>query len=65
MAKSLSFEENVELLENIIDKLEKDKVPLSEALKLYNDGVKLVRQCNDMLDKAEKQVKILDTEEDL
>ena len=65
MAKSLSFEENVELLENIIDKLEKDKVPLSEALKLYNDGVKLVRQCNDILDKAEKQVKILDTEEDL
>lgn len=59
----MSFEETIEQLEGVIDKLENDKVSLSDSLKLYNDGVKLVKNCSDMLDKVEKQVKILEVKE--
>ena len=36
---------------------------LTESLKLYTQGVKLLKECNDELDKVEKQLIILDEEE--
>ena len=58
----MTFEENVESLEKIIKSLEDENISLSESMKLYKNGVKLVGQCNQMLDKVEKEIKILEEE---
>ena len=40
----------------IVEKLEKGDAPLSDSLKLFEEGTKLVNQCRSELDKAEQQV---------
>lgn len=64
MAKSASLEENFENIEEILDKLENGSLSLDESFKLYKEGIKLVKQCNSQLDKVEKQIIIIDREED-
>lgn len=63
MAKSQGLEENFENLEIIVSKLETGNLPIEEAFKLYNDGIKLVANCNKQLDKVEKQIMILSGED--
>lgn len=56
MAKIKTFEENMRRLEEIVDKLEKGDVQLSESLALFEEGTGLVASCRKELDKAEQQV---------
>ena len=56
MAAKKTFEENMALLEEIVGKLEKGDAPLSDSLKLFEEGTKLIAQCRTELDKAEQQV---------
>lgn len=56
MAAKKTFEENMHRLEEIVTRLEKGDVPLSDSLKLFEEGTKLVGQCRSELDKAEQQV---------
>ena len=62
--KSVSIEENFDKLEEIIERLESSELPLEEAFKLYESGVKLTAQCTQQLDKVEKQLIILRNEAD-
>ncbi len=55
----LSFEKATERLQEIVSLLEKGKASLDESLKLYEEGVSLVRYCNSTLDNAEERIKIL------
>ena len=57
--KELSFEEGLQRLEQVVRALEDTATPLEESLKLFEEGVGLVRQCSKQLDQAEKRVKIL------
>ena len=57
MAKSKSFEENMERLEQIVRAMERGDVPLEESLKLFTEGTALVQTCGKLLDEAELQVK--------
>ena len=57
--KDMSFEEALARLEIIVKSLEGGKAPLDESLSLFEEGVALVRLCNNKLDTAEKKVKIL------
>ena len=60
MAKTAkSFEESVARLEEIVRLLENGTATLDESLKLYEEGISLVRVCNDKLDSAEKKIKVL------
>ena len=52
----LSFEKALEQLETTVRQLEGDQVSLDESLKLFEDGVRLSRQCTEALDKAEQRV---------
>lgn len=54
--KELSLEENFAGLEEIIEKLESDDLTLEEAFKAYSDGMRLLKACNDQIDRVEKQV---------
>lgn len=60
MAKATkSFEESVGRLEEIVRTLENGTATLDESLKLYEEGIALVRLCNEKLDSAEKKIKVL------
>ena len=54
-----SFEESIVRLEEIVRMLENEIASLDESLKLYEEGIALVRTCNSRLDNAEKKIKIL------
>jgi exodeoxyribonuclease VII small subunit len=58
MAKE-RFEDALNKLEKIVSQLEEGEIPLEESLKLFEEGIRLSRLCNQKLDEAEKKVEIL------
>lgn len=54
--ENLSLEENFERLETAIDNLERDDISLEDAFRYYSEGMQLLKQCNDQIDKVEKKV---------
>lgn len=57
--KSESFEKKLTTLESLIEKLEQGDLPLEQALKQFEQGVQLARQCQEELKGAEQKVQIL------
>lgn len=57
--KNPTFEESLARLEEILTALEGGDAKLDETLKLYEEGVSLVRACNQYLQVAEQTVKSL------
>lgn len=55
----IKFEDALKRLEEIVDTLDKGDISLERSLKIFEEGVRLSRLCNKMLDKAEKKVEIL------
>ena len=55
----INFETAMKRLEAISSELEKEGVSLEDSLALYEEGVALVRKCNEQLENAERKVKIL------
>lgn len=66
MAKegSKQFEEAMKKLEEIVDLLEGEEVSLDDALKRYEEGIKLVRFCSKKLEEAEKKIEVLNRDEE-
>ncbi len=58
--KDKSLEEVFESLDQVMGELEDDGVSLEDSFRLYNQGMELLKVCNDKIDKVEKQIKILD-----
>lgn len=54
--QSLSFEQSITRLDEIVKKLEKGDVPLQDALVLFEEGTGLVQKCGSLLDEAELKV---------
>ncbi|WP_444920062.1 exodeoxyribonuclease VII small subunit [Microbulbifer sp. CnH-101-G] len=57
--KSASFEQSLEALEELVERLEAGDLPLEEALADFEQGVKLTRECQKKLASAEQKVKML------
>jgi len=55
----LSLEEALEELESIVSALEAGKIPLEESLELFERGVRLIRICNQRLERAEQRIECL------
>lgn len=55
----MDFEKKLNRLEEIVQKMEKGELSLDESLKLFEEGVKLSRDCHGQLTTAEAQVKKL------
>ncbi|MBN2705265.1 MAG: exodeoxyribonuclease VII small subunit [Deltaproteobacteria bacterium] len=62
MAKP-SFEESMKKLEEVVGRLEGDEVSLEDSLKLFEQGVKLMRFCHLRLNEVEEKVRILMVDE--
>ena len=56
MAKAKSLETAFEELDALAAKMEDRDLPLEEAFKLYQEGVKLLKYCNGAIDKVEKKI---------
>ncbi len=62
MAKT--FEASLSELEQIVKQLEDGDLPLEESLKLFEQGVKLSRECRERLANAERRIEVLIRESD-
>ena len=57
--KETTFEEAYKRLDEIIKELDDSNTPLEKSFALFEEGQKLLKLCNQMLDKAEKRLKVL------
>ena len=57
--KQPSFEDKLNALESLIEHMESGELELDEALKHFEQGVKLAKECQESLSKAEQRVSIL------
>lgn len=62
--KKLDFEQSMARLEEIVGLLERGDAPLDEAMALFEEGAKLMRECTKRLDQAEQKVTLLTAGED-
>lgn len=62
--KTQTFEASLKELEKIVRRLEDGDLPLEESLKLFETGVKLSRECQERLNRAERRIEILLADED-
>lgn len=62
--KTMTFEASMERLEEVLRLLENGNESLDESLKLYEEGIALVRACTEKLENAEQKIKILQMQSD-
>ena len=55
----LDFEKSMARLEQVVKKLESPDLSLDEAMKLFEEGVTLSRECQKQLEEAEARIEIL------
>ncbi len=54
--KQLSLEENFERLNALAERLSEEDISLEEAFSAYSEGMKVLKQCNEQIDRVEKKV---------
>jgi len=54
-----NFEESMKKLEDIVTELEKGNLNLDESVEKFEEGMKIAKQCNTILEDAEKKITIL------
>ena len=57
-----TLEEKFSELEELLEQLEAEDISLEEAFTAYSKGMHLLKQCNDQIDRVEKQVMKLNEE---
>ena len=57
-----SLEENFSELEELLEQLEAEDISLEDALTAYSKGMNVLKQCNEQIDRVEKQVMKLNEE---
>ena len=62
--KIYPFEEALEKLSALVEKMESGDLSLEESLKIFEEGIKLSKDCQNALSDAEKKVQALLLEED-
>ncbi|AFM21487.1 Exodeoxyribonuclease VII small subunit [Acetomicrobium mobile DSM 13181] len=56
----MSFSKNIEELEKIIQRLEREALPLEEAMEIFERGVALVKNCQAYLAEVQQKVMLVD-----
>jgi exodeoxyribonuclease VII small subunit len=54
-----TFEASLEALERIVHQLESGDLPLERSLELFEQGIRLSRECQDRLSQAERRIEVL------
>ena len=61
--EEMNFEQALAGLTTLVEKLESGELPLEESVAAFEEGVKLTRRCEALLDSAEQRLQVLDEEE--
>ena len=64
MEENTSFEDKMKKLEEIANELEKGELNLDDSVSKFEEGMKLSKECSEMLEKAEKKITMLIKDED-
>ena len=64
MAKKVSLEDSFEQLEDIIGQLQKGDMTLEDSFKKYEEGMKLIKNCSNSIDRVEKKLIVLENGEE-
>ena len=59
MNEDINFEENMKKLELIANELEKGDLDLDASVKKFEEGMKISKECSDILEKAERKITML------
>jgi len=54
-----SFETSLEALEQIVQQLEEGDLPLEKSLEMFEQGIRLSRECQERLSQAERRIEVL------
>jgi exodeoxyribonuclease VII small subunit len=57
--RGANFETQLALLEKIVRELERGDLPLERSLELFEQGVRLSRECQERLNEAERRIEVL------
>ena len=60
--QDLSFEDSMKKLEEIANELESGKLTLEESVDKFEEGMKISKICNEILENAEKKISIITSE---
>ena len=63
--KKAGFEQSIETLEQLVKQMESGQMSLEESLKAYEEGVSLIKSCQDELAKAKQKVQMLSKKTEL
>ena len=55
----MDFEKRLDRLEEIVQKMERGDLALEDSMKLFEEGIKLSRECHQKLNEAETKIKLL------
>lgn len=55
----LTLEESFEKLDSLLERMEDRELPLEEAFSLYQQGLELMKNCNEKIDTVEKKILVL------
>ncbi|MCD8510115.1 MAG: exodeoxyribonuclease VII small subunit [Bacillus sp. (in: Bacteria)] len=61
--KELTFEQAMKKLETVVERLEEGDVPLEEAINMFQEGMQLSKLCHDKLQKVDRQMTEVLTED--
>lgn len=59
MKEELNFEDAMKALEKIANELENGELSLEQSVERFEEGIKISKKCNEILEKAEKKISIL------
>lgn len=60
--KEVTFEEMMDSLDVCVKKLESDEISLEDSFHVYEQGMRLIKECNEKIDRVEKKVLVFDEE---
>lgn len=58
-SKTPDFEHSLAQLEAVVERMEQGDLPIEEALKAFEEGVRLTRECQSVLEQSEQKVQLL------
>ena len=62
MAKKNTIEQSFEALDVIVAELQSGELSLEDSFKKYSDGMKMIKECNEAIDKVEKKLIVMEEE---
>lgn len=65
IAENLSIEAQLEKLTQILEALENDELPLEESLQKFEEGIRLTKKCQALLEASEKKISQLLSKEQI